>query len=43
MYELWLNCMNLGIYPPDVKATWEACSPEIQAMIIAFDQIVGEY
>ena len=37
-YAVWRACERLGIRPPGVKASWDECGLETQALIVAFDQ-----
>ena len=38
-YEVWSACERLKIRPPGVKENWDDCSVEIQAAVIAYNQI----
>ena len=40
-YAVWRACERLGIRPPGVKASWDECGLETQALIVAFDQTRG--
>ncbi len=38
-YAVWSACEHLGIRPPGVKESWDACDVRTQAMILAYQQI----
>jgi len=38
-YAIWHACERLGIRPPEVKSAWDDNGVQIQAMILAYDQI----
>lgn len=41
LYAIWRACERLGIRPPGVKASWEDHATEMQALILAFDQVAS--
>lgn len=38
LFAIWRACERLKILPPGVKGSWDQCGPDVQCMILAYDQ-----
>ncbi len=38
-YAIWRACERVDIKPPNVKDSWNDCNVQVQATLIAYNQI----